>query len=191
MQGEIRMTIDDFDFEEDHKRSENDATWDKLQKLFCSLKEAKENLETLEQAYREAKNLVSYLEETAIPDAMSEMGISGFCTEDGKSVSLRCTLRASLPKRDVTRRELALTWLVENGHGDIVKNQIHAELGQGQEATAQKVLHKLNELGVFAVASRDIHHSTLSAWVREREANGEEYPEDLFSVYRVTKVIVK
>jgi hypothetical protein len=64
--------------------------------------------------------------------------------------------------------------------------------GRKQIEEAQELVDKLRALGKLANLEKNVHHSTLDAFIREQLAEGKDIPLDIFSVdrNRVAKVTI-
>jgi len=80
------------------------------------------------------------------------------------------------------KRQAAHAWLRQHGFGDLIKHQVTASFGAGEDDMAHAVKHHLEGLGVAVQDKESVHHSTLRAWARERLEAGDDIPEDLFGL---------
>lgn len=141
----------------------------------------------LEASLDAKKRELKQISEVAIPELMDELGVSGFTTATGLKISVRETIRAAIPKN---KTEEAIRWLEANGHSSLVKRKVSVNFGKGEDDTAQELLETLNEKHLPFDDSATVHPSTLSAFVREMLADGEDLPLELLGVFRqrVTEV---
>ena len=77
----------------------------------------------------------------------------------------------------------ALRWLVENGHGGVIKNQVSVSLDRGDDSRANDLVVDLRARGFDVEAKKDVNHQTLSALVREVMAEGKIVPRENFNLY--------
>lgn len=116
-----------------------------------------------------------------IPEAMTEAGVRTYETVDGRKVALREVVSASIPK---ARQEEAYAWLREHGHGDLIKNEVIAQLGRGGDNEAGEIAGYLEEhYGVPVTRRTSVHASSLSAFCREQLSQGADLPSDLLGIY--------
>ena len=66
---------------------------------------------------------------------MAELNLSKIDLEDGSSISVSKYYSASIPRE---KQEEAFNWLVDNEHGDLIKNQVSVSFVRGEETKAQK-----------------------------------------------------
>ena len=85
----------------------------------------------------------------------------------------------------------AIQWLRSNGLGDIVKNEITVNFGQGEENKAMAYANLAKEHGYEPSQKEDAHHASVSAVMKEWKEKGNEIPTDLFSVLDVDQVKIK
>ena len=85
-------------------------------------------------------------------------------------------------------RDAAHAWLRQQGHGDIIKNQVSVSFGKGEDETALETMTLLEQEGLFPAQKESVHPSTLKAFVRERIESGDSAftvdTQKLFSVYQ-------
>ena len=68
-------------------------------------------------------------------------------------------------------------------NGDLIKNQLSASFGRGEDDKAEDFKHKVSELGLPVQQKVWVEPMTLKAFARERIANGDELPMDKFGVF--------
>lgn len=115
-----------------------------------------------------------------LPLALSEHGLSEIAMADGSRVKVQEIVRASIPK---DARDAAYAWLVTAGHGDLIKHEVSASFGRGEDEQAEAALEALRTLGLGVEDKRSVHPGTLSAFVREQIEAGAAVPMDLLGVY--------
>ena len=97
-------------------------------------------------------------------------------------VYVKESIRASLPEEN-TRR--AYAWLKEQGEDGIVKNTVTIEFSRNEDERAEALIKELLQRGDFEVSNKkSVNAQTLSKFVRDRLAAGEDVPEDIFTVFR-------
>lgn len=158
-------------------------------------------LQTIEAKIEEAKEYLKTLEETrddlsmnTIPNKLMELGVSELKLSNGTKVSTDKKYLASISK-DKEKSKAAFDWLVNNGHGAIIKKQIvipYTYLNDNGEVSEeiQNIFNNLERLGVTYMDEGNIHWATLRAFVKEQIEDGKEFPKDLFNVFvqNVTKL---
>lgn len=76
-------------------------------------------------------------------------------------------------------KEDAHAWLLENGHGDLIKTVVKIPFGRGYLTKANAVAEKYDG----AYVETQVHGSTLRAWARKRLLVGQYVPPNLFSAF--------
>ena len=160
---------------------------DRVQPLIDRARRLQSTIERLEADTKHAKHELRRVLDIEIPELMNELGLSEVKTKDGLMVEVVPFVDARIPK---ARQHEALDWLRHHGYGDLIKHQVVATLGAGDDEMARAIQHYLEEIGVDATDKATVHPQTLKAWARERLADGEEIPEDLFGLYtgQTTKI---
>ena len=111
-----------------------------------------------------------------IPDLMDTLGISKFTTTGGHEVSIREFVRGSIPK---ARTDEAITWLNENGHERLVKQQCVIDFGREDEAWAKQFIGQMKrrirplerrmEAGRSSADAASVGKRTACGWRRHTD----------------------
>ena len=166
-----------------------------------TLSELCKSLQTVETKIEATKEYLKTLEEirddlsmNKIPNKLMELGVSEMKLSNWTKVSTDKKYLASISK-DKDKSKAAFDWLVNNGHGAIIKKQIvipYTYLNNDGEVSkeSQNVFNDLEKLGVTYMDEGNIHWATLRAFVKEQMEEGKEFPKDLFNVFvqNVTKL---
>jgi len=114
------------------------------------------------------------LYETTIPDMMDEIGIDKIGIpqiENYPAFDLKietefgATIAASW---DDARRQAALDWMTEHGHGDLIKTELKVNFSKGDYKKAVALAAMIEaEYGTEADVKETIHASTLKSWFKE------------------------
>ncbi len=123
-----------------------------------------------------------YTAETLLPEAMDRVGLSEFTLSSGKKVKIDSRFRGT----KVTDHE-ALTWLEENGGGNLIKATVKLELPASMLPIAREILHLLQAhraSNQFTSLSLDtsVHQSTIAAFVKEQFEAGYMPPMEQLGV---------
>lgn len=159
----------------------SDGELSQLSNLASLQADVEAQMADLEAELNRARETHKDLSERQIPELMDNIGIEEFKTNTGLKISIAETIRASIPK---AKAPLAFAWLREKGHAALIKRAISVSFGRGEEAAADEFAQKLTDEAVEYGDKSAVHPSTLSAFVREQLAEGEEIPIDLFGVHR-------
>ena len=118
-----------------------------------------------------------------LPGIMFELGIDSVSI-DNHHCTLEPLVQASLPK-DPESRQRAVDWLVDNGHGGIVKRELKVDLPKGDAATEEVVRDAVREAspGLVVSTNYNVHHSSYSALARQLVREGSAIPTDLLGVF--------
>ena len=138
-----------------------------------------------EERLRKLKEQYRRLSEEDLPQKMAELGMQDMRFEDGSRITIDMFYATRINKNN---RDAAHEWLREQGHGDIIKNQVSVSFGKGEDDTALETMTLLEKEGLFPDQKESVHPSTLKAFVKERIESGDNAftPETqkLFSVYQ-------
>ena len=139
-----------------------------------------EEMRQLEEQLKAKATAARKLSQEIIPAKMSELGLESLTLTDGSSIKIKQMIHASIP---VKYRKEAFQWLRDHGHGDIIKNQVSATFGKGEDTGASNFIDKIEELGYQPQQKVWVEPMTLKAFVREQITNGSELPTDKFGVF--------
>ena len=138
-----------------------------------------------EERLRKLKEQYRQLSEEDLPQKMTELGMQDLRLEDGSRITIDMFYATRINKNN---RDAAHAWLREQGHGDIIKNQVSVSFGKGEDDTALETMALLEKEGLFPDQKESVHPSTLKAFVKERIESGDNAftpdTQKLFSVYQ-------
>ena len=138
-----------------------------------------------EERLRKLKEQYRQLSEEDLPQKMTELGMQDLRLEDGSRITIDMFYATRINKNN---REAAHAWLRQQGHGDIIKNQVSVSFGKGEDDTALETMTLLEKEGLFPDQKESVHPSTLKAFVKERIESGDNAftpdTQKLFSVYQ-------
>ena len=149
------------------------------------LLETQKKIEATEEELKKLKDVETTLSEQTIPNLMQQAGISMLKLADGSSVEVKPFYAARIP---ASRSEEAFEWLRENGHGDLIKNQVSMEFGMKQDNEAKSIIEELKSKGLPVKQKTTVHPSSLRGFVREQIQDlGKDVPAELFGTYVANK----
>lgn len=165
-----------------------------LQNLATKLAEADLKVKEIEAQLKEAEKVASQIRENDLPQLMQSLGMKNFQLADGTKFELKEEIRASFFAKDPSRREPAFAWLREHRHEGLIKNQVTATFSVEQEAIAEKFVEFCKDkfdTPLNLQQKKDIHPSTLKAFLTEETREGRQPPLELFGAFVQTYVKVK
>lgn len=166
----------------------SDATIREIAKLAELLRDQQALVSRLEDELAAAKALALRYEREDIPNAMLEAGVTELRLDDGSRISVTedCSARIT----DATRNA-AISWLVDNGFGGIVKTEVAVQLPRGEREAAAAIHAELVKTYPEAQLKETVHPSTLKAFVKEQLEKGAPVPFDLFNVHTFNKAVLR
>lgn len=165
-----------------------------LDRLTLFAERATEARKRAEEQLQKCKQAEEQLLNRDIPELLAKMRLDECTTASGIQVKVKRDIRLSLPGYDrINDRMGAFRWLVEHGHGGIIKNSVAIALDRGQDERADELVVELRARGLDVEAKKDVHPSTLSALGRELVADGKVVPAANFNFFdqRVAKLTRK
>lgn len=145
-------------------------------------------IEDLEAQLKEKKESLVQVAEKDLPEALAECGLSEVKLLDGSKVSVKPYYQANPPKE---KYEEAMAWLRDNGHGDLIKNDVTVSFGKGEDDRAVDFKRFLSENGTSYSDKTGVHPMTFKAFVREQVETGQNLPFDLLGIYIGQKASIK
>ena len=136
---------------------------DKMLRIGGEIGNAEEKLRKLRDQYRQ-------LSEEDLPAKLASIGMKELRLEDGSKITIEDFYSARITEKN---KETAHAWLRENGHGDIIKNEISVSFGKGEDETALETMDLLQQQGHTPKQREAVHTSTLKAFVKERIESGD------------------
>ena len=140
------------------------------------LLETQKKIEATEEELKKLKDVETTLSEQTIPNLMQKAGVELIKLEGGVSVEVKPFYSARIP---ASKSEEAFQWLRDNGHGDLIKNQVSLEFGMKQDNEAKSIVEELKSKGLPVKQKTTVHPSSLRGFVREQIQDlGKDVPAD-------------
>lgn len=148
-----------------------------------------DEIDAMESQLKSLKAELNELTEKEIPEVMDGANCGEFRHKDGKKVTIKDAVTASISKEN---KPAAHAWLRDKGHGDIIKNKVEFEVGRGLDNVAAEAIKLLKtELGITAERTESVHAQTLGAFCREQLAAGVELPASLLGMWVRRVAVIK
>jgi len=154
---------------------------EKLNSVSAQIKNAEAGLKKLKEEEKQINNFT-------IPEIMNKMNLSTVKLRDGSELSVKKVYSATI-KAD--KKAEAIRWLRDNGLGDIVKNEITVNFGQGEENKAAEYANLAKESGYEPSQKEAVHAMTLKVTMEDWKNKGNEVPEDLFWTFDGNQTKIK
>ena len=137
------------------------------------IEEKKLELKELEEQFRQ-------LSESSLPEALQSANLSEIVLSDGTKLSVSPFYKGHISEKN---RPAALDWLMQNGHGGLIKNEISLKFGRDEDERAQDTIASLQQRGLSPSVKQGVHAQTLNAFVKEQLTNGKDLPSEIFGIY--------
>jgi hypothetical protein len=148
------------------------------------LLETQKKMAAIDEQLKTLKATEATLSGQTIPNLMHKAGLSLIKLKDGSAVEVKPFYAASIP---LSKADEAFTWLRDNGHGDLIKNNVLITFRCQQDNEAKSLVAELREKGHNVKQAEKVESMTLKAFVREQIQDGKNVPADLFGVYVASK----
>ena len=137
------------------------------------IEEKKLELKELEEQFRQ-------ISESSLPESLQSANLSEIVLSDGTKLSVAPFYKGHISEKN---RPAALEWLMKNGHGALIKNEISLKFGRDEDERAQDTIASLQQRGLSPSVKQGVHAQTLNAFVKERLTNGKDIPSEIFGIY--------
>lgn len=144
-------------------------------------------IERLEELLSKRKGRVTAYRQTVMPSLLQQLGVDEV-TINGVGFSIKESVFASISN---DRRDAAMEWLSNNGHGDSIRREVSVAFPVGADKMAGELVTKLRDEGHDAQDTQTIHSSTLAAIVRARLKQGMDVDRNLLGVRVVRAAVTK
>ena len=143
-----------------------------------------QEIEDKDKEISELKKKAKEYEERTIPDMMQEAGVQKLELADGTKVEVKPFYAVKIPE---SRNDEAFSWLRDNGHGDMIKNILTANIDKGKDNQVGALIELCEKLDFSYAQKQKVEPMTLKAFVKEQVEKGKEVPFDMFGVYIANK----
>ena len=169
-----------IDFEKDVNIDVKDDALKDISELSQKLVDLEDEASVLEKALKKIKEDARKISEEVIPEKMNEMNLTSISLKDGSKLEVVPAIYASIPAK---YKEEAFDWLRDHGHGDLIKNQLSASFGRGEDDKAQSLIDLAAENGFEPQQKSDVAWATLTALFKERVEAGLDMPSEVFNTW--------
>lgn len=178
-----------IDFEDDAVNVDIDeAGLSRLARQAALMLQMQERQEELANEMKILEQQIRDIEEQQIPAIMAELGVRSYTLDNGASITVKKYYGASISEAN---REEAFAWLIDKGHGDLIKNVVSASFVRGQEDKAEKFAQELEDRNMAFNTKKWVEPMTLKAFVREQVETGKEIPTEVFGLYIAEKAKIE
>jgi hypothetical protein len=146
-----------------------------------------QEVELLTKQLSDKKEKLRIQSQEIVPNMMMELGVEKFVLNGGYELSIKDEVFAKLPENPF----VAFEWLRAHNLDSVIKTQVVADFGKGEDADAQEVIDALAELGVVAKVKSTIHPQTLKAILREQISIGSGVPMEDFGATVVKTTVIR
>ena len=160
----------------------------KIGAVATDIAETEEEIAQLKSQLKKKEDYITKLSEQVLPTLFSEVGLSELKLSDGRKLKVSEYFRASIKAEN---RQLAYTWLRDNGFGDLVKNQVTCCFVRNEDEKASGLMSELSDKGLEPAQREWVEPSTLRAFVREQYEKGVDLPMELLGAYVGQKTTIK
>ena len=178
--------------------TDGDPDQEAVARAFAELDKLTLQAERVTEARKKAEDQLAKIKQAEdrllnkdIPELLAKMRLDECTTASGIKIKVKRDIKASLPGQDrVEDRLNAFRWLVEQGHGGVIKNNVTVALDRGADERADALVVELRGKGFDVESKKDVHASTLSALARELIAAGKIIPTKIINLFdmRIAKL---
>jgi len=169
-----------MNFEEDAKINISNNNLDEVSQLCQELSNLENDIQSYEETVKELKKKAEKLSMEVIPEKMNELGLKSVELNDGSKLKIAEFVQARISDDN---KEKAFAWLRENGHGDLIKHNLSASFGRGEDDKAHDFKTRAEEIGLDLMEKEWVEPMTLKAFAKEQVGQGTGIPMDTFGVF--------
>ena len=148
--------------------------------LCHNLKKVELEISQLEEKMKVLQERQESLSTVQIPESLRTLGLEEIKLSTGESVKVSKFYSCKI---EPDKAEVAMDWLRNNGHGDLIKNTITISFGKGEDDTAELAAQAIIKMGLTPEQKIFVHPVTLKSFVKEMIESAKNLPTDLFGVY--------
>ena len=173
--------------EKDNKEKVTNTEMVEVSELVSTIQDTQDQIEEIEDKLKAKKEVYRRLTEDDLPSKFASMNISKMEMENGDKIEVKPIYRGHISKKN---QDQAYTWLRKNNHADLIKNEVKAPFGKGEDALAIHTKEFLNAKGLSFTDRESVHPQSLSAFIREQTEKGKALPHDLLGIHigQTTKI---
>lgn len=161
---------------------------DRLSIMIDIRNDAAEDVNKLAEDLAAAQKKLRGMDENDLPTLMNELGFKIVTLEDGRTILIEKGLSASIAKKNKAE---AAKWLVDNELSEIVSYDITINFSPEKKEQFETVRKELEDRDLYPDSAFNMHTGRVKAALKELDAQGVEFPEKLFGVYRWEQAKVK
>lgn len=174
-----------MNFEDEAKIDLSNQNLDEISSLCTELSNLESDIKSYEDTIKEMKKKADKLSMEIIPEKMTELGLKSVELKDGSKLQVAEFVQARISEEN---KEKAFAWLRDNGHGDLIKHNLSASFGRGEDDKAQAFKDRASQIGLDLVEKNWVEPMTLKAFAKEQKDN---IPFDVFGVFIGNKTKIK
>ena len=173
--------------EKDNKEKVTNTEMIEVSELVATIQDTQDQLDEIEENLKAKKEVYRRLTEDDLPTKFASMNISKMEMENGDKIEVRAIYRGHISEKN---QDQAYKWLRQNNHADLIKNEVKATFGKGEDALAIHTKEFLNAKGLSFTDRESVHPQSLSAFIREQTEKGKALPHDLLGIHigQTTKI---
>ena len=118
--------------------------------------ELAKELGELESAVKAKKEELRLTSEQELPDAMQAAGLTQIKLSTGENITISEFYNAHISKAN---QQIAYSWLLDNGHQDLIKNEVLLKFGREETAVVDETVAALKSRGLAPEIRQSIHPS--------------------------------
>ena len=159
-----------------------------VRSIALQMQNTQQKVSQLEEDLKREKESLRKLSDEDLPSKLQEIGIVNFELDDGSVVQVKENISAHIKEEN---RVAAYEWLRDHGLDDIIKNTVVCNFGREEDDKASDFFAFAKKEGFEPQQNSSIHPSTLKAFAKDRIAQGEEIPMDLFGIWVGQRATIK
>lgn len=143
------------------------------------------DIATIEALLKQKKERLNMVLLTLLPNAMTEVGLSGIKLENGAELAIVPYYSCSVSDEYPELKEKALRWLrsKEAEAGALIKHEFKCALGVDAEKEVSSLRGFLNKKQIPFKDGQSVNAARLKSFMKERIEAGKPFPLDIFRAH--------
>lgn len=126
-----------------------------------------------------------------IPTAMEGAGLQALVLANGRKLTVKEALYASMAELSRARRNEAAAWMAEHGHASLVKTEVAVQFDRGDGDLARDTAELLRARGFTPLVSENMNTASVKAAIKDMLEQGVDVPLPLFGAYLKKEAVIK
>lgn len=126
-----------------------------------------------------------------IPTAMEGAGLQALVLANGRKLTVKEALYASMAELSRAKRNEAAAWMVDHGHASLVKTEVAVQFDRDERDLAIDTAALLRSRGFSPVVAENMNTASVKSAINAMREQGIDVPLPLFGAYLKKEAVIK